>query len=550
MKKNYVFGIDLGTTYSCIAYVDDYEKPVVLANSYAENTTPSVVYFASGNNIIVGKEAKANADVDKERVIQFIKRKMGKSNDTVVVDDKTYHAPEVSSYILKKLVLDANDKLRQLGVLQNGEDVKDVVITCPAYFGMSEREATKTAGVLAGLNVLDIINEPTAAAISYGASNAGKNENVLVYDLGGGTFDITVMNINNGKVTAICTDGDDTLGGKNWDEQLINYIAEKYEEEYGEDLTEDADAMAELGLDVEDWKKSLSNLNEVTIKIKGDAGRYTEKLSRDKYNEITKPLLNKTKNLLDKVLKTAEKQGYPLSSISKILLVGGSTKMPQVTEMIERDYKVKPSLQEPDEAVAKGAAIYTGNRRAWMDFLDKESRMTGKTVEQLEEENIISGQMSTKFSAMSSGAFIEISNVLSKTYGVEVINPVTKANEISNIIFANSPLPVSNEKMYSTATAGQTGVEIKIYETNSMENTIPMEGRKPITVITMTFNTRLPADTPFSIIFSFDNSGLLHIVAEEKHSHSRLDTTFNVSNSMSDQDISMALKNMSDATIS
>ena len=253
-----VFGIDLGTTYSCIAYIDEYGKPVVLKNSDGDLTTPSVVMVETEGNVIVGSEAKRSLEIDPDRTVQFIKRKMGKEDDTFTLNGREYSAPELSAYILEKLVNDANEELRQQGVIENGEEIKDVVITCPAYFGMQEREATKTAGEIAGLNVIDIINEPTAAAISYGAMGSEKNETVLVYDLGGGTFDITVMNINGNEISVVCTGGDDTLGGKNWDEALIDYLVERYQEEFGddEDPTDQDEALANLYGQVETWKKA------------------------------------------------------------------------------------------------------------------------------------------------------------------------------------------------------------------------------------------------------------------------------------------------------
>ena len=377
---SYVYGIDLGTTYSCISYIDEYGKPVVLKNSDGDHTTPSVVMVESESNIIVGTEAKRSIEVEPDKTVQFIKRKMGKENDTVTLNGIEYHAPEISSMILKKIVSDANEELRQTGVLRDGEEIRDVVITCPAYFGMNERQATKTAGELAGLNVLNIINEPTAAAISYGVSGKDKNETVLVYDLGGGTFDITVMNIDGNNISVVCTGGDDQLGGKDWDEALMDYVAERYEEENGEDLTEDPDAVASLYVDVETWKKALTSREKVTMSVNGPAGRFREELTREKYEEITQDLLNRTKNLLDDVLATAAKQGYPISKIDKVLLVGGSSKMPQVAAMIEEDYHVTPVLADPDEAVAKGAAIYAGNEKAFNDFVASEAAKSGKKL--------------------------------------------------------------------------------------------------------------------------------------------------------------------------
>lgn len=539
----YVFGIDLGTTYSCIAYMDEYGKPVVLKNSDGESTTPSVVLIESKDNIIVGTEAKRSTDVEPERTISFIKRKMGKEDDKVTVDGIDYSAPEISAYILKKLVQDANNDLRQSGVLKEGEEIRDVVITCPAYFGMNEREATKTAGKLANLNVLDIINEPTAAAISYGVAGAGKDETVLVYDLGGGTFDITVMNIKDNKITVVCTDGDDTLGGKDWDEALMNYVTERYAEDYDEEI-EDAETIASLYIDVENWKKSLTAREETTISLNGDSGRLREKLSREKYDDITKNLLNRTKNLLDKALKAAESKGYPLSRIDKILLVGGSSRMPQVAKMIQRDYHMTPVLQDPDEAVAKGAAIYAANEKEFQDFVQQEADKAGKTVEELTEESIqAGGSLEKKFNqiaSMSGGSSISISNVLSRTYGVKVINQDLNREEISNILMCNTPLPAKEKAYFQTSVDNQAGASLAIFETRSSEKTILYTDQEPITVIQMNFVRGVPKGTKLEINMALDNSGILHIMAEEMAGHSKLDTTFSLSNQMTEIELAEA----------
>ena len=372
---NYVFGIDLGTTYSCIAYMDEYGKPVVLKNSDGDHTTPSVVMVESADNVVVGMEAKRSIEVDPDRTVQFIKRKMGKENDKVTLAGITYSAPEISAYILKKLVKDANDELIQTGVILEGQEVRDVVITCPAYFGMNERQATKTAGELAGLNVLNIINEPTAAAISYGAAGSAKHETVLVYDLGGGTFDITVMDINGSDISVVCTGGDDTLGGKDWDETLMDYVTERYEEENGEDLSEDPDAVAALYVDVETWKKSLTAREKVNISVNGSGGRFREELTRERYEELTHDLLSRTKNLLDEVLKNAAQKGCPQEKIDKILLVGGSSRMPQVAKMIEADYHITPVLGQRPARRAQCAADAGCRNPA----LSSEARLRGLT---------------------------------------------------------------------------------------------------------------------------------------------------------------------------
>ena len=548
---NYVFGIDLGTTYSCIAYLDEYRKPVVLKNSDGDHTTPSVVMVENGNNIVVGKEAKNSIELEPDKTVQFIKRKMGKEKDTVMLNGTKYTAPEISAYILKKLVADANEELRQTNVLKNGEQIKDVVITCPAYFGMNEREATKTAGELAGLNVLNIINEPTAAAISYGVSGKDKHETVLVYDLGGGTFDITVMDIKGSEITVVCTGGDDQLGGKDWDECLMNYIIEKYQEENGEDLSEDPETVAGLYVQVEDWKKSLTSREKINISVNGPAGRFREELTREQYEEMTGDLLNRTKNLLDDVLATAAKQGYTMDKIDRVLLVGGSSRMPQVAAMIERDYHVVPTLADPDEAVAKGAAIFAGTEKEFDDFVEKEAAATGKSVEAIMEENLKTGELDRKYSlahgAGGSGSKISISNVLSRTYGLSVMEGTKEV--IVNMLLINSKLPATHREMFSTFADRQSGVDIDIYESRSTEESMEIEGRTPITKVYMRFTRPVPKGTEIDMTFALDNSGILHIIAEELMYHSKLDTTFELSNQMTAEEKKLAQTRMLNSSV-
>ena len=539
-----VFGIDLGTTYSCIAYIDEYGKPVVLKNSDGDLTTPSVVMVETEGNVIVGSEAKRSLEIDPDRTVQFIKRKMGKEDDTFTLNGREYSAPELSAYILEKLVNDANEELRQQGVIENGEEIKDVVITCPAYFGMQEREATKTAGEIAGLNVIDIINEPTAAAISYGAMGSEKNETVLVYDLGGGTFDITVMNINGNEISVVCTGGDDTLGGKNWDEALIDYLVERYQEEFGddEDPTEQDEALATLYGQVETWKKALTAREKVNVVVSGESGnRHKEVLTREQYDEITKNLLTRTKNLLDDVLRTAEKSGYPLEKIDKVLLVGGSSRMPQVAKMIAEEYHVIPTLQDPDEAVAKGAAVYGTNEKAFKDFVLSEAQKAGKTVEQLTQESQDSGKtLEEKFAKLSTGKSktgrLAIRNVLSRSYGVLGFDEAENKDVILNILKCNMKLPAKGTQTFWTYEENQANAQLAIFESRSMNDRDDFEDQKPIAVAKMRFENSVPEETEVVVTLSFDGSGLLHLTAEEMYGHSKLDTTFSLSAQMTDEE--------------
>ena len=539
-----VFGIDLGTTYSCIAYIDEYGKPVVLKNSDGDLTTPSVVMVETEGNVIVGSEAKRSLEIDPDRTVQFIKRKMGKEDDTFTLNGREYSAPELSAYILEKLVNDANEELRQQGVIENGEEIKDVVITCPAYFGMQEREATKTAGEIAGLNVIDIINEPTAAAISYGAMGSEKNETVLVYDLGGGTFDITVMNINGNEISVVCTGGDDTLGGKNWDEALIDYLVERYQEEFGddEDPTDQDEALANLYGQVETWKKALTAREKVNVVVSGESGnRHKEVLTREQYDEITKNLLTRTKNLLDDVLRTAEKSGYPLEKIDKVLLVGGSSRMPQVAKMIAEEYHVIPTLQDPDEAVAKGAAVYGTNEKAFKDFVLSEAQKAGKTVEQLTQESQDSGKtLEEKFAKLSTGKSktgrLAIRNVLSRSYGVLGFDEAENKDVILNILKCNMKLPAKGTQTFWTYEENQANAQLAIFESRSMNDRDDFEDQKPIAVAKMRFENSVPEDTEVVVTLSFDGSGLLHLTAEEMYGHSKLDTNFSLSAQMTDEE--------------
>lgn len=549
-----VFGIDLGTTYSCIAYYDEYGKPVVLKNSDGEHTTPSVVMIED-NNIVVGNEAKRSIEVEPDKTCQFIKRKMGKDNDTVKIDGKEYHAPEISAYILKKIVADANEELKQSGVIKEGEEIKDVVITCPAYFGMNEKQATKTAGELAGLNVLNIINEPTAAAISYGVSGQNKDETVLVYDLGGGTFDITVMNIKGSNISVVCTGGDDTLGGKDWDEACMTYVMERYEEETGESLDDDPDAVASLYIDVETWKKSLTSREKVNISANGPGGKLREELTRAKYEEITKPLLDRTKNLLDDIIKTSTEKGYPLSKIDKILLVGGSSRMPQVANMIKNDYGIDAQLQDPDEAVAKGAAIFANNEKEFNDFVEQEAVAQGKTVEELKESDLVTGAISTKFASASGGisSKLSITNVLSSTYGMETLDDKDQPF-IANMLMINTPLPATVTKTFYTHSEGQTSIAIKIYESRSNDEALAIEGRTPVTKgegISMKFNSSkpLPQSTPLEISFTLDNSGFLHILAKELLYQGVAEADFELSNQLSKSDVAAITNRIAGSTV-
>ena len=349
-RNEKVFGIDLGTTYSCISFVDEFGKPVVVPNQDSSPVTPSVVAFEEGGNVSVGQTAKETLNTDPANVCSAIKRQMGKRDYTFTAFGQDYSPEAISAMILSKLAKDAGEVL--------GEEVKDVVITCPAYFGMDEREATKQAGIIAGLNVLAIINEPTAAVISYGLS-LDIPQSVMVYDLGGGTFDVTIIQVANGEIRVVATGGDHQLGGKDWDDAIREFVIGKYAEMTGESsdsIYDDMEVMGDLELRAETAKKQLTQKNSAVIRLNGQKIEIT----KEEFDQLTTHLLEMTIELMRQTIDVAAAKG--VTTIDRILFVGGSTFMPQVRERLRIEFPNIPfECCDPNQVVAKGAAIYGYN---------------------------------------------------------------------------------------------------------------------------------------------------------------------------------------------
>ena len=340
-----VVGIDLGTTNSEVAYIDEYNKPVVIPNKDGNNITPSVICF-DGNSIIIGEEAKELQALGTYDIAAFFKRQMGDETFSFYTNGIDYTATELSSMILKKLKDDAEFFL--------GKKVSDAVITVPAYFKEKERQSTIDAGKKAGFNVLQVINEPTATAVAYGLKNSS-NQTILVYDLGGGTFDVTIMKIQKNVIKILNSTGDHHLGGKDWDDKIISYLAQQFEEEFGVDPLQDSESVADLLIRAEEAKKQLSKRMSTSISISYDGmkGRYT--LDRNIFDDLTADLMERTVSLTQQALDDI---GLNSSDIDNILLVGGSTRMPMVHNFIEERFSKKPLIGvNVDEAVALGAAI-------------------------------------------------------------------------------------------------------------------------------------------------------------------------------------------------
>jgi molecular chaperone DnaK (HSP70) len=526
LKK--VYGIDLGTTYSCISYVDEHGKPVIVPNSENERITPSVVFF-DGDNVIVGNEAKANSVLYADQVVGFVKRAMGDPNFLFEYNGKSYKPEEVSSLILRKLVSDAEQN--------TGEKITDVVITCPAYFGINEREATKIAGDIAGLNVRQIINEPTAAAISYGMAEKAEKKVVLVYDLGGGTFDITMIDISPESIEVICTGGDHNLGGKDWDDTVIQYLATQFQEDTGitDDILEDADTCQSLQLAAEKAKKTLSSRDKTRIPIVYSTEKVGVELTREKFDEITENLLERTVTLTRDMLEEAKKKGY--ETFDEILLVGGSTRMPQVMERVKKEFPVEPKLFDPDEAVAKGAALYGWKLSINDELIKRVAAETGKSVEEIKEtpqeeipeevmekaEQSFADETGLTLGAVKSSK-VRVKNVCSKSFGVVAINQEEK-EMVCNLILKNTPVPVEVTQRFGTHEANQPSVDLHVMENEVSEESNPPEMSKEIGNAVMEMPSNLPAHSPIDITFKLNEEGRLEITAVEATENREVHTT-------------------------
>src|SRR5215813_10525253 len=324
MNQRKAVGIDLGTTFSAVAHIDAYGKPQIIPNAESERITPSVILF-DGSNVIVGTTAKNNAVAEPEKIVDFIKREMGKPKEQFHREfgGKVYSAEELSALILKKLKLDTEKYLNQ--------PITDAVITVPAYFNDAERTATITAGQLAGLNVLQIINEPTAAALAYGLDKLDEDQTVFVFDLGGGTFDVTLMRIQKHRIEMLATNGDHRLGGKDWDDVLVNYVAEEFDRAHGENPLLDLQSYQQLQSRALAAKIQLSSRDRTTIVHSYNGRSVKVELTREKFEEMTRHLLEKCKAICEIVMREAK---MDWSTVNKILPVGGMTRMPMIRKMI------------------------------------------------------------------------------------------------------------------------------------------------------------------------------------------------------------------------
>lgn len=529
----YVFGIDLGTTYSCIAYVDETGRATVVNNMEGTNTTPSVVNFASPNQVVVGQVAKENAVIDPNNTVSLVKTLMGKSDFAINYNGEDKSPEEVSAYILRKVAEDASKQI--------DTEIKDVVITCPAYFGTAERTATKNAGIIAGLNVLEIISEPTAAALYYGCAKEQEEKTILVFDLGGGTFDVTIMSISSEKIEVVCSDGNHELGGKNWDEAIMRYLAEEFISQTGFDGDFDEYAQQDMRLKAERAKQQLSSREEVPVMLDAAGLRARISLSREKFDEITSTLLAEAIDKTDAAIAIAKDKGY---SIDEILLVGGSTRMRQVEKALIDKYGMEPKLLDPDEAVAKGAAIhavnvYVNNQKSLEPGDSGATTVTvGGTTKEINADDY-KEKLAVEPEMMSIGGKTKKVIVsTTKSFAIEAYeNDVLKC---CNMIVKNQAMPdgsISVSKVFGTREANQQNAEIVVYESDFMEDSFDIDHDLVLGTATLDLPGNLPERSPIEITFTLNTEGILEVSGVDKTTNREVHATMQSKGIMAEEKV-------------
>jgi molecular chaperone DnaK len=498
-------GIDLGTTFSVICRLDDIGRPQTLINAEGDKITPSVVLF-EGDNIVVGKEAVKALATDADAVAECAKRDLGTRFFHKQLGGRRFPPEALQAWVLNKLRLDAE---RQIG------PVKKAVITVPAYFDEVRRKATMDAGYIAGLEVLDIINEPTAAAVAFGFQQGfmkpgqagGERKKILVYDLGGGTFDVTVMEIGGKDFNALATDGDVMLGGKDWDQRLVDFVTEEFIRKFGVDPREDANAHGRLWRECEDAKRTLSARTKASVACDYQGHAVRVEITRQQFEDMTRDLLDRTSFTTRQTLQAA---GLEWTDIDRVLLVGGSSRMPAVVEMLKQISGKDPDCSvSPDEAVAHGAALHAGLLL---------SIYQGKSPS------------------------FRIRNVNSHSLGVVANDPRTKRSRNAILIPRNTPLPVVARRVFKTHKASQRSILVQIVEGESLS---PDDCSQLGKCSVRNLPDGLPAQTPIEVRFRYEENGRLTVNVQVEGTAKQLQHEIARENSLTQEQLDSWRKHIS-----